>query len=164
MTNNDVMRSLRFMLKINNPKIAEICKLAGLDVPVVEIDRFSKNEEDPQYLECSDQIMAHFLNGLVIWKRGKDETRPLAPLEIPVSNNTVLKKLKVAFQLQEEDLIAIMSGTGLPFGKAELSAFLRKKGHRNYRECGDQVLRNFLKGLTARLHQVPTSSFLTIRI
>ena len=155
MHNNDLIRSLRFLLKINNPKIADICQLSGLTVPVSEIDRFSKDPEDPQYLQCSDKVLSHFLDGLVIWKRGKDDTRPPAPLETSISNNTVFKKLRVAFHLQEADLISLMNESGLPFAKAEISAFLRKKGHRNYRECGDQVLRNFLKSLAARLHKAP---------
>ncbi len=159
MHNNDILRSLRFLLKINNAKIAELCKLSGHSIAVEEIECFSKDETDSRYLQCSNKTMAHFLDGMIIWKRGKDESRPPIPLDTSISNNSVLKKLRVAFQLKEEDLIAIMNESGLPFGKSEISAFLRKKDHRNYRDCGDQVLRNFLKSFAARLHRpVPTAS------
>ena len=94
--------------------------------------------------------MAHFLDGLVFYKRGKDDSRPRAPFELPVTNNVVLKKLKVAFQLKEEDLHDILEAAGFKFGRSELSAFFRKKDHPNYRECGDQFLRNFFKGLNLK--------------
>ena len=51
-----------------------------------------KNEEDPMYIICDDHIMAHFLDGLIYFKRGKDESRPPQAFELPVTNNLVLKK------------------------------------------------------------------------
>ncbi|MNY50207.1 hypothetical protein D3C86_1856970 [compost metagenome] len=95
--------------------------------------------------------MAYFLDGLVYFKRGKDENRPALPIELPMTNNIILKKLRVAFELKEDDILDIFSDAGFRVGRAELSAFFRRKGHFNYRECGDQMLRNFLKGLTLRL-------------
>lgn len=151
MRTNDVLLSLRYLLQINNSKIVEICKLGNLEVQKDEIESYMHDENHPAFRLCSDTVLAHFLNGLIILKRGKDETRGPAPVDLPVSNNSILKKLRVAFELQEQDMIAIVNSSGLKIGKSELSAFWRKKDHRNYRECGDQVLRNFLKGLTTRL-------------
>ncbi|WP_241235161.1 DUF1456 family protein, partial [Pseudomonas aeruginosa] len=82
---------------------------------------------------------------------GGDAARPLPPLELPLSNNMILKKLRVAFELKEEDLHAILASVDFPVSKPELSALFRKPGHSNYRTCGDQLLRNFLKGLTLRV-------------
>jgi uncharacterized protein YehS (DUF1456 family) len=150
MVNNDVLRSLRFLLKANNAKIMEIFELAGILVTPEEVFDFLRNEEDPERAPVPDEVMAGFLDGVVYFKRGKDPSRPAPELELPVSNNLVMKKLRVAFQLREEDMLGILEGQGFAFGKAQLSAILRKRGHPNYRECGDQVLRNFLKGLAAR--------------
>jgi uncharacterized protein YehS (DUF1456 family) len=94
--------------------------------------------------------MARFLNGLIYLKRGKDETRPPLAPELP-TNNVVLKKLRVAFELKDEDIISMIERDGTPVSKTELSAFFRKEGHPNFRQCGDQFLRRFLKGLTNRL-------------
>ncbi|OKR96149.1 hypothetical protein BH604_23570, partial [Pseudomonas aeruginosa] len=52
---------------------------------------------------------------------------------------------------KEEDLHAILASVDFPVSKPELSALFRKPGHSNYRTCGDQLLRNFLKGLTLRV-------------
>ncbi|MBH3716247.1 DUF1456 family protein, partial [Pseudomonas aeruginosa] len=84
-------------------------------------------------------------------RRGLAAPRPLPPLELPLSNNMILKKLRVAFELKEEDLHAILASVDFPVSKPELSALFRKPGHSNYRTCGDQLLRNFLKGLTLRV-------------
>ncbi|MGV8917915.1 MAG: DUF1456 family protein [Pseudomonas sp.] len=151
MMNNDVLRSVRYMLDISDGKIVEITKLAGFDVAKSDVIAFMKKDEEEGYLDCSDEIMAHFLDGLVIFKRGKDESRPAQKVELPVTNNSVLKKLRVAFELKEDDMHAILKSVEFPVSKPELSALFRKFGHTNYRTCGDQLLRNFLKGLTLRV-------------
>lgn len=151
MTNNDVLRSIRNLLGANNSKIVEICSLDGLKIPKTEIENFMRSEEDRDYVACPDGIMVHFLDGLIYHLRGKDESRPPMPKELPVSNNLVMKKLRVAFQLKEEDMLSLINDSGMKFSKGELSAILRKRGHDNYRVCGDQVLRYFLKGLTMRM-------------
>jgi uncharacterized protein YehS (DUF1456 family) len=152
MMNNDVLRSIRYMLDISDGKVVEIIKLGGLEVSKTDVIAFmKKDEEEEGYLDCSDEIMAHFLDGLVIFKRGKDDSRAPQKIEVPVTNNTVLKKLRVAFELKEDDMHAILKASEFPVSKPELSALFRKFGHSNYRTCGDQLLRNFLKGLTLRI-------------
>jgi uncharacterized protein YehS (DUF1456 family) len=147
MINNDVIRSIRYILNIRDNDLVKIFELADFQVPLLDVQDFLRNDEDPNYLECNDEVMAHFLDGLVYYKRGKDDRRPPVPLELPMSNNIVLKKLRVAFELREDDILGILEEAGFRVGRAELSALFRRKGHQNYRECGDQLLRNFLKGL-----------------
>lgn len=153
MTNNDILRSLRYLLNTHNSKIVEICGLANFTIAESVILTFMKDEEDPDYRRCPDEVLAHFLNGLIILKRGRDESRPAPAIELPMSNNQVLKKLRVAYELKEADMIRIICANGLSFTKAELSALVRAKDHRNYRPAGDQVLRNFLKGLAGEFRK-----------
>lgn len=144
---NDVLRSLRYILNVNDQKLVEIMALAGLKISLEEVQSFLLHEEDQGFTLCDDEAMSHFLDGLIIFKRGDDENRPLPPLDLPVTNNLILKKLRVAFQLKEEDILKILQNSNFKIGRSELSAFFRKQGHPNYRESGDQVLRYFLKGL-----------------
>jgi uncharacterized protein YehS (DUF1456 family) len=153
MTNNDYLRSIRYIMNVSEAKMAEITKLSGLEVSADDIKAYLKDEEDSEYLKCSDEVMSHFLDGLIYLKRGKDESRPAPPLELPINNNIVLKKLKVAFALKEEDMFEILNLAEFKLNRSELSALLRKKGHENYRECGDQFLRNFLRGLTIKFRK-----------
>ncbi|SFZ79489.1 DUF1456 family protein [Chitinimonas taiwanensis] len=151
MIHNDVLRSIRYILDISDARMADIIKLGGLDADKFDVIAYLKRDEEPGYLDCPDEVIAHFLDGLVVHKRGRDESRPQPPIELPVYNNTVLKKLRVAFELREEDILAIIEQAGFQVSKPELSALFRKPDHKNYRRCGDQFLRNFLKGLTLRL-------------
>jgi uncharacterized protein YehS (DUF1456 family) len=148
--NNDVLRSLRYTLGVDDAQMAEIAKLAGYDLTEAEVVAYLKKDDEAGYQPCDDEVLAHFLDGLVFHKRGRDERLPVRAIELPVTNNMVLKKLRVAFELKEEDLHAILQAAGFAVSKPELSALFRKPGHSNYRACGDQLLRNFLKGLALR--------------
>jgi hypothetical protein len=68
-----------------------------------------------------------------------------------MNNNDVLKKLRVALQLRDEDMVKIMALVDFRISLSEMNAFFRKEDHPNYREAGDQVLRNFLNGLIIHL-------------
>ncbi|PSS48191.1 DUF1456 family protein [Pseudomonas sp. BBP2017] len=151
MIHNDVLRSLRYLLDVNDAKLTDIIKLSGFDVATDDIVSYLKKEDEEGFVRCPDEVIAHFLDGLVIFKRGKDDSRPAQPVELPVTNNIIMKKLRVAFELKEDDLHAILKAADFPVSKPELSALFRKVGHNNYRPCGDQLLRNFLKGLTLRV-------------
>ena len=148
-TNNDYLKSLRYLLNVRDSGLLEILALANGNATQDEMGRYLKDEEDPSYLPCPHEVIASFLDGMVILKRGKDETRPPQPLQVPVTNNLVLKKVRVAFQLKDTDLIELIEKSGtLKISKTELSAFFRSPDHRNYRECGDQFLRNLLRALS----------------
>lgn len=149
--NNDVLRSVRYMLDISEGKMVEIMTLAGGSARKEDVIAWVKKEDEAGFQPCPDDKMGHFLNGLVIFLRGRDDSRPVPPLELPLTNNTSLKKLRVAFNLKEEDMFAIFELAGFRVTKPELSALFRKEGQKNYRACGDQFLRNFLKGLTMRV-------------
>lgn len=146
MTNNDSLRRLRYTFDFNDQKMIKICRLADLTVTKEQVTAWLKKDEDPDYLRCSDNEMAKFLNGLIIEIRGKKEgPQPVA--EHRINNNIIFRKLKIALSLQAEDILAIMDLADLRMSKHELSAFFRKEDHKNYRECQDQILRNFLMGL-----------------
>ena len=151
MIHNDVLRSLRYMLDISDAKLAEIIRTNGFEVSDADIASYLKKDEEEGFVRCPDEVIAHFLDGLVVFKRGRDESRPPLPVELPVTNNIILKKLRVAFELKEDDLHAILKAADFSVSKPELSALFRKVGNSNYRPCGDQLLRNFLKGLTLRV-------------
>jgi uncharacterized protein YehS (DUF1456 family) len=151
MIHNDVLRSVRYMLDISDNKVVELIKLGGMEVTKEDVLTYLKKDEEEGFVHCPDEVMAHFLDGLVFFKRGKDESRPQLPVDLPITNNIILKKLRVAFELKEDDMHAILKASDFPVSKPELSALFRKFGHTNYRTCGDQLLRNFLKGLTLRV-------------
>ena len=151
MTNNDLLRRIRFVFDFNDAKMIAIFAQADHDVTRAQISDWLKKEDDPAYQECSDTLLATFLNGLINEKRGKKEG-PQAVPEEKLTNNIIFNKLKIALNMKAEDVLATLELAELRISKHELSAFFRKPGHKHYRECKDQVLRNFLNGLQLKYH------------
>lgn len=152
MINNDVLRSIRFLLDLSDNKVVEFIQLANPEwrIDPVEVKPLLKKEEEEGHVPCPDALLLHFLDGLIIHCRGASPDAPPRPQPARMSNNVVLKKLRVAFELKDADMHQIFAEVGFPVSKPELSALFRQPDHRNFRLCGDQLLRNFLKGLTLR--------------
>lgn len=70
LSNNDVMKKLRVALKLRNDDIVEIFSLVDFSVSKSELGAIFRNENHPKYMECGDQFLRNFLNGLVIYMRG----------------------------------------------------------------------------------------------
>lgn len=158
MDNNDILIRLRYALEIKNKEMAEIFKLGGVDVSVPEVIRIltKSDDESDEQIKCNNSMLDSFLNGLIIYKRGKQEPKPGQPDSSDPSikrsanvNNLLLKKVKIALALTTEEMLDVFEKAGITVTKGELGALLRKEGHKNYKECGDKFARNFLKGLAA---------------
>jgi uncharacterized protein YehS (DUF1456 family) len=148
MTNNDTLRRLRYALNINDTQVAEIFALAGRETKDEEVAVWLKREDEPGYIDLQDSDLCHFLDGLIIQKRGPHPSGKIPePLEF-LSSNEILKKLRIALEMKEEDVLAVFAKAEFNVTKAELSSFFRKSGHRNYRKVPEQVLRKFINGLS----------------
>jgi uncharacterized protein YehS (DUF1456 family) len=145
MTNNDILRRIRYILDLSDSQMISIFSLADHPVTREQISAWLKKDDDPAYQKCSDTKLAIFLNGLINDKRGKKEGAQPDP-EKRLTNNIIFVKLKIALNLKADDICEIMALANFPVGKHELSAFFRRPDHKHYRECKDQILRNFLKG------------------
>lgn len=146
MINNDVLRRIRYIFDLDDSKMMAVFELAGVEATRAEISDWLKKEDDADYKKCSDRQFASFLNGLITEKRGKKDGPQPEP-ETVLNNNIIFRKLKIALNLQADDVLGLVNRGDFNISKHELSAFFRKPGHKHYRECKDQVLRNFLKGL-----------------
>ncbi|WP_338787724.1 DUF1456 family protein [Metabacillus sp. FJAT-53654] len=172
MNNNDILIRLRYALDIKNTDMVEIFKLGGIELTKEEmlkmlvkskdsyhdeVDYDGDIDEDEENIKCDNYMLESFLNGLIIFKRGKQESKPGQPERPAMSiknnasvNNVLLKKLKIALALTSEDMLDLLEEAGVFITKGELSALLRKEGHKNYKVCGDRYARNFLKGLAIK--------------
>lgn len=146
MTNNDILRRLRYIFDLADTKIAQMFTVVGAEAALKDVTCWLRKDDDPWFIECSDEQLATFLNALIVTRRGKREGPQPVP-EKTIDNNIVLRKLKIALDYKSEDMLAVLKSAGLVISEHELSAFFRKQGHKHYRECQNQVLRNFLEGL-----------------
>jgi uncharacterized protein YehS (DUF1456 family) len=143
---NDIFRRVRYILDLDDTKMIGVFALAEQKVTRAQLRAWLKKDDDPEYEECSDAMFATFLNGLISQQRGKQDG-PLPDPEENLNNNAVFRKLKIAFNLQAEEILSILALADVHISKHELSAFFRRPGHKHYRDCKDQILRNFLKGM-----------------
>ncbi len=150
MTNNDVLRRLRYTFDFSDSKMIKIFSLAGHQVTRAQVSAWLKKDDDPDFNSCSDSELAIFLNGLINDKRGKKEGPQPEP-EKRLNNNIIFRKLKIALNLQSDDVLAMLALADLNISKHELSAFFRKPDHKHFRACKDQVLRRFLTGMQLTL-------------
>ena len=146
MINNDILRRIRYTFDFNNRKMLEIFALAGHEVKPSQIIAWLQKDGDPDLVELSDNELAYFLNGFINEKRGKKEGEQPVP-ESTLNNNIIFRKLKIALNLKDTDILEILKLADMRISPHELSAFFRNPGQKQYRICHDQFLRNFLHGM-----------------
>ncbi len=150
MTHNDILRRLRYALNINDATIAETVARTGRKTTADEVVNWLKREDESGYAELSPALLCRFLDGLIIDRRGPHPSGKIPePLEF-LSNNEILKKLRIALEFQADDMVAIFKRVEFTVTKAELGAFFRRPDHRNFRKCPEQVLKKFIKGLSTK--------------
>ena len=150
MTNNDILRRVRYTFDLKDNEMVEIFSLAEFNATEEQVAAWLKKEEDETFIKLSDTELAIFLNGFINLKRGKREGEQPKP-EDALNNNMVFQKLRIALNLKAEEILEILQLVDFRLSKHELSAFFRKPDNKHYRECKDQILRNFLLGVQRQL-------------
>lgn len=90
MNNNDIFKKLRVALQLRDDQIVEIMKLVDFRISTAELGAFFRNADHPKYMDCGDQVLRNFLNGLVIHLRGTKEN-PKNPMEVLKENKSSIK-------------------------------------------------------------------------
>jgi uncharacterized protein YehS (DUF1456 family) len=157
MTNNEVMKSVRYTLEIKNKEVVRMIKSGGVELGIMDVVNLLKDDTEESYLECSAEIIHAFLDGLILKRRGPSEGPAKKHATSTINNNTILRKLRIAFEMRDTDMIKTLNDVGLRISKSEISALFRAPKHKHFMPCGDQFLRNFLKGLTRRYRKDPTT-------
>lgn len=165
MENNDILIRLRYALDIKNTDMVKIFKLGGIELSKEDVlkvltksDDYYNETDNDDIIICNNKMLDSFLNGFITFKRGPQENTPnkSANHAIPTIksnshvNNVLFKKLKIALKLTSDDMLDLLDLAGVTVSKGELSAILRKDGHKHYVECGDKFARNLIKGLTIK--------------
>jgi len=151
MNNNDILRRIRYTFDFSDSKMIAIFAMADLEVTRAQISDWLKKDDDPAQLSLNDFHLATFLNGFISDKRGRKEGEQPKP-EKRLTNNIIFRKLKIALNLKDEDILEILMLVGFRISKHELSAFFRNPNQEQYRLCKDQILRNFLQGMQIKYH------------
>ncbi|CAM4228058.1 YehS family protein [Vibrio neonatus] len=157
MTNNDILRRIRYTFDLKDADMINVFAAADLEVTRSQVSNWLKREEDEQFCKIIDKELAIFLNGFINIKRGKREGEQPKP-ESRLTNNMIFMKLRIALNMKAEDILDTLKVADLNVSKHELSAFFRKPDNKHYRECKDQILRNFLTGVQLQLRPTDTEN------
>lgn len=149
MANNDILRSIRDALHLDDKVLMQIFRESGRDVGQSTISAFLKSEHEDGYIPCSDPIIVFFMEGLIIYKRGRKDNNQTLPAQPAgkLTNNDIIKKLRIALDLKEDALVSVFKAASVVISKNDLSALFRKESNKHYKECSDHILKSFLKGL-----------------
>lgn len=148
MINNDVLRRVRYALNFNDATMMDIFALSDYEITREELLKLLKKDNEEDFVALNNATLALFLDGLITYNRGKKEDAVVKKSESELDNNGILRKLRIAFEFKEEDMLHTLQLADFELSKPELSSFFRHESHKHHRKCGDQVLRNFLQGLT----------------
>ena len=146
MINNDILRRISTIFELTDEKIRTTFALSQCEISAEQLTNFFKEKDDTAYQEIEDVQFASFLNGLITAQRGPSDG-PARETEQVLTNNMIFNKVKIALSLKAEEVIAILELAELSLGKYELSAFFRNVNNKHYKNCSDEVLSAFLKGL-----------------
>ncbi len=152
MDNNYILQQLTGALNIDKSGMIEIFKCSDYSMSPSMAASVLKEKDEEDFLECGDALLILFLEGLIISKRGKkDNSGAVQPdRQFEINNNVVLKKIRIALEFQEEDMLSTFKLAGFDVNRHQLSPLFRKNGSKHYKNCSDQMLENFIQGLAVR--------------
>lgn len=145
MTHNHIIKLIAQALLMTTEDITKFYQLSDEGITADDVLGILKDEEDEHFVLCSDEGLELFLNGFITHKRGPSDKK--TPSLYPLTNNSVLKKLRIALNFQDEEMLDIFEAGGLKLSRSELTPFFRKEDHKHYKRVSDRILKNFLAGL-----------------
>jgi uncharacterized protein YehS (DUF1456 family) len=144
---NDILYKISKALTLTQEEILEIYRLEGYEMSPEHLETLLKKRVDKEFELCSYEELGVFLDGLVTLKRGPSPKRPNDDEAVPLTNNLILKKLRIALELKEPEMEIIFGLGEVTLSKQELKSLFRKEDHKNFKACPDELLMAFLEGL-----------------
>jgi len=144
---NEVLYRIKKALSLSIDEIVEAYRLEDYEMKKEHLESLLKRRQDKGFMLCSYEELGVFLDGLVTLKRGPSPSKKNTQEDIELTNNLILKKLRVALEFKESETEIIFGLADMELSKQQLSSLFRKEGHKNFKACSDEVLMAFLEGL-----------------
>lgn len=156
MTHNRIIRLIADALDLSPEAMLDIYRSQDDGITADDVRDLLRDEHDRLFVLCSDEGLQLFLDGLILQRRGPREKGSAAATPPPtVDGNTVLKKLRIALDLKDDDMVELFAQGALPLTRSEITPFFRKEGHKHFRRVSDRILKAFLDGVRLRTHPLP---------
>ena len=144
---NEVMYRIQKALHFSLDEMLETYTLENYAITRSHLESLLKRRQDDGFMLCSYEELGVFLDGLVTLKRGPSPKNKNEDEIVELTNNLILKKLRIALELKESEMEIIFGLADIELSKQQLASLFRKEGHKNFKACSDELLMAFLEGL-----------------
>jgi len=144
---NDILFKLKTALSLTNKEVIKAYALAEYEMREERLNNILKRRQDKGYEEATYEELGIFLDGLVLLKRGPSDKVASNNEAVALSNNLILKKVRVAMELKERELVILFALAEVVLSKRQIGSLFRKEGGKNFKVCSDELLISFLEGL-----------------
>ena len=144
---NDILFKLKKALSLTPKEMIKAYALANYEMTQERLESILKRRQDKGYSEATYEELGVFLDGLVLLKRGASDKVATDDESVSLSNNLILKKVRVAMELREPELVILFALAEQELSKRQIGALFRKEGTKNFKSCSDELLMAFLEGL-----------------
>jgi len=144
---NDILFKIKTALSLKSSEIIKAYSLVEYTMTEERLNNVLKRRQDQGYEEANYEELGLFLDGLVLLKRGESSNKVESDEVVELTNNLILKKLRVAMNLKESDLVIIFALAEVVLNKRQIGSLFRKEGGKNFKACSDELLFAFIEGL-----------------
>jgi uncharacterized protein YehS (DUF1456 family) len=144
---NDILFKIKTALSLENARLLEAYALLEYEMSEEHLNNILKKHQDKGYEEATYEELGIFLDALVILKRGPSDKTQDEDEVVELTNNLILKKIRVAMELKEAELVIIFALAEVTLTKRQIGSLFRKEGGKNFKACSDELLMAFLDGL-----------------
>jgi uncharacterized protein YehS (DUF1456 family) len=144
---NETLYRIYKALGLSIDEMLKAYELAEYPMERTHLESLLKRRQDKGFNLCSYEELGVFLDGLIVLKRGPSPKKEREDETVELTNNLILKKLRIALELKEPETEIIFNLADIMLTKQELKSLFRKEGHRNFKSCPDELLMAFFEGL-----------------
>jgi uncharacterized protein YehS (DUF1456 family) len=144
---NEILYRIKKALGLSLEEMLTAYQLEAYKIDASHLENLLKRRQDKSFQLCSYEELGVFLDGLVTLKRGPSPKKSDSDEVVELTNNLILKKLRIALELKEAETEIIFSLADVTLSKQELKSLFRKESHKNFKPCSDTLLMSFLEGL-----------------
>ncbi len=145
LTTNEIIYKIQKALSLSHEEIIKAYGLEGYEMTKDHLESLLKRSQDNSFMIATYEELGIFLDGLVTLRRGSSPV--LVDEEVLLTNNLILKKLRIALDLKEYELRILFALADVELTKQQLASLFRKENHKNFKPCSDELLGSFLNGL-----------------
>ena len=144
---NEILYRIKKALNLTNEEVLKVYGLENYTMDASHLESLLKRRQDDGFNVATYEELGVFLDGLVTLKRGPSPKKPNDDEVVELTNNLILKKLRIALELKEAETEIIFGLADVELSKQQLASLFRKEGHKNFKVCSDELLMAFLNGL-----------------